>query len=323
MHKGVFVRWVAVVAAAFIAGLVAGILMPFEVVPSIMHEEREYGESYDFINPLLSCGEGNFNHLGNDETIALEKKLASFVETEKAAGRINDAGVYFRELNGGPWVGVDFEQQFTPGSLLKVPLAISVYQQAERDPLLLSRVIEYEGGDAGAPQFYEAARIMPGAYTVEELIRAMLVNSDNNAALLLAQVIGNEQLDSSYSHLGIKAPRFGSDYETSVRTYASFFRILYNSTYLDRAHSERMLSLLSETAFTDGIVAGVPAGTKVAHKFGERSLESEGTVQLHDCGIVYHPQQPYLLCVMMRGSDFTTIATAIAGISRLAYSSID
>lgn len=288
-----------------------------------MHEEREHGETYDYINPLLSCGEGNFNHLGNDETVQLEKELEAFVADAKAAGRVTDAGIYFRELNGGALGGRRVRAEVYARFITKSPPCYCVYQVAERDPSLLSRVIKYEGGDAGVPQHYKAPIITTGAYTVEELIRVMLVNSDNNAALLLAQVIGKQDLDYSYSHLGIETPSLGSDYETSVRTYASFFRILYNATYLDRLASERLLSLLSESTFKEGIVAGVPAGTKVAHKFGERSLEGEGTVQLHDCGIVYHPKQPYLLCVMMRGHDFTHIATAIVGISRIAYSSVE
>jgi len=29
-------------------------------------------------------------------------------------------------------------------------------------------------------------------------------------------------------------------------------------------------------------------------------------VQLHDCGIVYYPETPYLLCVMTKGWNFET-----------------
>ena len=311
----------ALVLGALGAGIFVGLFIPTSKDGGFptLREEREYGENYTFISPLLSCGEGEFNHLGNDETIQLEEQLETFVEGLKSQKKVTDVGIYFRELNGGPWVGINFEAKFTPGSLLKVPLAMSVYQLSESDQGLLSKEIEYEGGTAIGEQHFTAPVVAPGVYTVEELIEAMLTNSDNNAAALLAQIIGKQNLDYSYSHLGIETPETGNDYETSVRTYSSFFRILYNATYLDRTYSEKLLELLSKSVFTEGIVAGVPEGIKVAHKFGERAYTGEKLSQLHDCGIVYHPKQPYLLCVMMRGENIDTLAGAIRDVSRLVY----
>jgi hypothetical protein len=70
-------------------------------------------------------------------------------------------------------------------------------------------------------------------------------------------------------------------------------------------------------------VAGVPSGTVVAHKFGERVLPSKNVKQLHDCGIVYYPQFPYVLCVMTRGNDFVTLQQAIKGVSDIVYREFD
>ena len=61
-----------------------------------------------------------------------------------------------------------------------------------------------------------------------------------------------------------------------------------------------------------GLRAGVPDGTTVSEKFGERHIvdSSTGTSQeeLHDCGLVYAKSGTYFLCVMTRGSDFPTLA---------------
>ena len=44
--------------------------------------------------------------------------------------------------------------------------------------------------------------------------------------------------------------------------------------------------MLSTSDFSDGLVAGVPVGTVVSHKFGERHFVGDADVeQLHDCGI--------------------------------------
>ena len=88
------------------------------------------------------------------------------------------------------------------------------------------------------------------------------------------------------------------------------------------ARSEEALDLLTKSEFKDGLVAGVPPGVTVAHKFGERGAEGERMRQLHDCGIVYCPRSPYVLCVMTRGEDFQQLIGTTEDISRLVYGEI-
>jgi hypothetical protein len=87
--------------------------------------------------------------------------------------------------------------------------------------------------------------------------------------------------------------------------------------------SEQALGLLTTTDFTQGLVAGVSATTTVAHKFGEQTdTDTNGQVidrELHDCGIVYYPNNPYFLCVMTKGQDFSTLAKIISGISNSVF----
>jgi hypothetical protein len=70
-------------------------------------------------------------------------------------------------------------------------------------------------------------------------------------------------------------------------------------------------------------VAGVPPEIVVSHKFGERHFEGDVEIeQLHDCGIVYKPNHPYMLCIMTRGHDVRTLAPVIAQISKMVYSHV-
>ena len=317
--------WVIAVVAVTI-GFIGGLYFPaplrHTLKEAIGQETREHGDQYRFISPLLSCADPDLVALPNDKANDLEAALTELIESKKRTSALADAGIYFRELNGGPWIGVNYEASFTPGSLLKVPLAMSVYHLAESDPSLLSRQIEFTGGTPPATEHYAAPVIEPGTYSVEDLVSSALINSDNSATLLIAKIIGKDAIDASYMHLGITIPTSGTDYTTTVHTYAFFFRILFNATYLSRTDSEHLLSVLSETRFKDGIVAGVPAGTVVSHKFGERTLSDGGLVQLHDCGIVYKPGDPYLLCIMMRGKDFPSLASSIADVSKLVWRSL-
>ena len=152
----------------------------------------------------------------------------------------------------------------------------------------------------------------------------MIVHSDNAALFVLLSHVNPAALDGIYKELLISAPdSLKPDDWLTVREYSSFFRVLYNASYLNKAMSEKALSLLSQIDFQNGIVAGVPAGTTVAHKFGERRLAGGAQAQLHDCGIVYYPRQPYLLCVMTRGDDLSKLADVIKDISAAVHREVD
>ena len=111
------------------------------------------------------------------------------------------------------------------------------------------------------------------------------------------------------------------DTKISPAMYARFLRILYNSTYLSRDLSEKALELLSSTDFRSGLVGGIPSDINVAHKFGQYSDgTSTDPIELHDCGIIYFPKNPYLLCIMTRGTtDLSVLETVIKKISSSVY----
>lgn len=87
--------------------------------------------------------------------------------------------------------------------------------------------------------------------------------------------------------------------------------------------SKIALEILTQVDFRDGIVAGVPPGTVVAHKFGERRLAESDLVQLHECGIVYYPGQPYILCVMTRSRDLFKLTGVLKDVSGEVYREVD
>ena len=103
----------------------------------------------------------------------------------------------------------------------------------------------------------------------------------------------------------------------NVRDYSVFMKALFNSSFLGPMRSEYALELMTRSTFTKGLVAGLPQGVDVAHKFGEEGTELER--QLHETGLVYADGNPYLITVMTRGSNTDQLASAISSISRLVY----
>jgi beta-lactamase class A len=291
--------------------------------PSIGEVRQQDQKQTSFINPLLECRELSESFSIGDRK-KLEEEMERLIQSRVADGTISVAALYFRDLNNGPWFGINETLKFYPASLIKVPLAMHYYSKAERDPGILTQEIDFAGPRGvsivhfAPPEALEEKKI----YTIEELISKMLRFSDNDAAHILQEFAGKET-ESVYSDLGVSAGTPGAEYSIDVRTYASFFRILFNATYLTRSLSEQMLKTLSESSFDKGIVAGVPSSVKVSHKFGEKIVSADGPLlQLHDCGIVYLPGQPYSLCIMTQGSDFDKLAEFIAEASSNIYEEI-
>jgi hypothetical protein len=41
--------------------------------------------------------------------------------------------------------------------------------------------------------------------------------------------------------------------------------------------------------------------------------------QLHDCGIVYFPNHPYIVCLMTRGYDWNVLEKTLKDISKIIF----
>lgn len=292
--------------------------------PGETFSEIHANTKYDFINPLLECEIGG-RSLTKD-ILPFSKKLTNYIQSSKDQSLLSFASVYFRDLNNGIWLGVNEKEEFSPASLLKVPVMIAALKTSELKPGFLNKTAVYNGPDENAGEIIqptEALRI-GHPYTLDETVRRMIVYSDNDAKNLILENLDPKIIASTFYNLGIENP-FASTtgYGIQVKDYASFFRILYNASYLSYDNSEKALALLSQTDFKYGLVAGIPDSVRVAHKFGVRTFkdaqQQQQQQQLHDCGIIYYPGHPYVLCVMTRGNDINQLAQSIAEISGLVY----
>ena len=278
------------------------------------------------VNPLLdyATADNQFSEL-----TTLSNDLNGQVAVDLQRGDATSIGIFFQDLNSGRWAGANPSGKFSPASLLKVPIMITYLKLAETQPDILNKSIVYDGSfdDNALEDIKPLKAIQVGhSYTVDDLLRYMIEYSDNNAIhLLFAMGVTTDQFDQTCTDLGIPAPSSTDDF-VSPRLYSRFFRVLYNGTYLNQAMSQKALELLANADFPQGIMAGVPENVPVAQKFGEHKFVESGvtdTEELHDCGIVYYPGHPYVLCVMTKGADFTKLTSAISDISHLVWTKVD
>lgn len=317
--------YAVIATASFVAGLLISSHPGNQLSAAKEEDLVDHGveSSSSLTNPLLACGDISDLSIGAIESLRTE--VDSLITKAVQANTVSHAAVYVRDLNNGPWMGINEKEYFYPASLLKVPLIFAAYREEEAHPGFLAKESLYrEPLVHGTYLFPPREELEPGAsYSAQELLRRAITYSDNESAALLGDKIGFGNLSKVFSDFGITEPEPGKDYQIRVRTYASFFRVLYNASYISRAHSEEALQLLSRSEFKDGIVSGVPQGITVAHKFGEREgTIADGGVQLHDCGIIYAPGKPYLLCIMAQGKNSDGILDLMRHISAKTYAAM-
>lgn len=290
-----------------------------------IHPLRLHDKRYPLVNPLVTYETPETTAL--KEYQMLKQKIQQIIDAQKQAGLITRASVYYRNLDTGDWIGIDQNATYYPASLLKVPVMIAYFKEAERNPQSLDERLTYRsitGGDA----FETPSALVPGkSYRVQELIAEMITASDNGATYTLVDHMDKTRLNEVYTDLGIDHPdEDSSTYQIPTRIYALFFRVLYNATYLSTEYSQKALALLSVATFKDGLQAGLPEGTLVAHKFGEHVVSSDRTteegVELHDCGIIYDSEHPYLLCVMTEAPSLVNATSILKAISKETYDAI-
>ena len=283
-----------------LAHLRKGLVRTSEV--EVQRESRLGG--YKFISPLLECQP--FDNPILASTIQLEKDLKSYISKVKQEGKASLVAVYYRDLNNGPWIGINQDEPFSPASLLKVPIMIAALKKVENDPSFLKKKFQYmkHTSNGTSPNIIDSLHIKEGnSYTLDQLILNMIAHSDNEAKNLILSNINDSEFIKACSDLGVNLPADGSTIDFMlIKNYSTFFRILYNATYLNKELSELALSYLSQSSYGSGLEAGLPKNVICAHKFGERGFSDSNLKQLHDCGIVYLGNKPYLICVMTRGA---------------------
>ncbi len=257
----------------------------------------------------------------------LEQDLKTLLNEKDNHAEHKEVGIFFRELNfGGASIGIHSDLTFSPASLFKVPLMMAYFKQTEKNPDFLQTKILYENKmGLNQHEFYTAREYIEVGkeYSIEKLIEYMIIHSDNEATYLLKDYLDPEISNQTYLDLGINVPQNQPEAEfMTVRAYSSFFRILYNSTYLNEELSAKALEILTKSDFKLALREPIPGDIRVAHKFGERASIESNLKQLHDCGIIYFPGHPYSLCIMTKGDDFDKQAKQISQISQTVYERI-
>ena len=250
----------------------------------------------------------------------LKEKLNQFIALSKSSKGLMDISIYFRNLNTGEWFTINGGQVYNPASLIKVAFLIAMLKQSSGHPQLLDKQVffarHYE--KANTPNIIDFKLEEQKYYSIKQLLYYMIVNSDNDAAELIRQNVKPDVVIKVFSDLGLPLPPVkAEEYFISVIDYCKFFRVLFNASYLGENNSDLALEFLSKSTFKEGLLKDLHITFPVAHKFGERIMND--IEQLHETGIFYTDQKPYLLGVMSSGHNLKELSSILSQVSQIVY----
>jgi beta-lactamase class A len=265
---------------------------------------------------------------------ALESKVRALIAESGA-----EVAVAYRTLDGSSQLLFDPDKTFHAASTMKVPVMIELFRQAEAGTVKLDDQLPIrnefrsivdgspyklsEGDDSDREVYANVGKTM----TLRRLNELMITVSSNFATNLLIEKLGAENIRATVTKLGAdgmkvlrgvedsKAFDKGLNNATTARGLLVLFDKIGQGKAVSAAADKEMLEVLKRQKFNEGIPAGVPPGTPVAHKTGSITRIH------HDAGIVLGPK-PYVLVILVRGiQDQKVSGPLMAAISRAVWDS--
>ena len=268
----------------------------------------------------------------------------SAVLRERVMTRINEVpgatvGVVFAEVGGGAAIFVNPDSVFHAASTMKVPVMIEYFRALDQGRIRRDEELQLDtvfksivdgspyaldaGVDSDSSVFKRVGQRVPLRWLVER----MIVRSSNLATNALIERLDAKRVDATAKSLGAthtkvlrgvedgKAFQQGLNNQVSARDLATLMDAIESGKAASTASCREMVDILVRQEFREEIPAGLPSGTRVAHKTGWI------TGVTHDAAIVYPPgRKPYVLVVLTKGIRERPVAQKlIADISRLVW----
>jgi beta-lactamase class A len=269
-------------------------------------------------------------------------KLAAAIQ--QAEKRIADShaevGIAFRTLDGKAEWFYHADDSFHAASTMKVPVMIELFRQTNEGKVRLDEAIpihnEFRSIVDGSPYSLDPSddseadlyKAEGQARTLSQLCELMITVSSNLATNLIIEKLGVENIRATVHALGAdgmrvlrgvednKAYEKGLNNTTTARGLEILMTAIADGKAAEAESSRQMIEILEKQHFNEGIPAGLPAGTRAAHKTGEI------TKIHHDAAIVY-AARPFVLVILVRGlAERKDSASLMADVTRTLYAAI-
>lgn len=253
-----------------------------------------------------------------------------------------EVGVWIQDFATGRTLGIGEDVVFHAASTMKVPVMIELFRRADAGTFAIDGTTRFENRFRsivdGSPYTLSADDDSDGELygkagqpiTWRELNERMITRSSNLATNVLIDVLGAERANATSRALGAagmtvlrgvedqKAFDKGLNNTTTARALGVLLEAIETGRAASPASCAAMRDVLLRQTETGEIPAGLPPGTRIAHKTGWI------TATTHDAAIIYPPgRKPYVLVVLTRKIPDRPVAQRlIADISRDAWATL-
>ena len=229
--------------------------------------------------------------------------------------------IYVWDYESGRHADVNADDVYPTASIIKIPVLIQLFKAIEVGMIKLDDKIAmtdyYKSEGSGSLQFKGDSTV----YTVDDLARVMITESDNSATNMLMDATGGmNAMNQSLRKWGMKNTRLNDwlpDLSgTNVTTSKEMATMLYNidnPNFLTLNSREKMVDYMGHVHNNRLIQAGLPSSAIFIHKTGDIGK------MLGDAGIVYTPNGKKYIVVMLvnrpynspEGKDFIVAASSM------------
>jgi beta-lactamase class A len=267
--------------------------------------------------------------------------LASRIDAILAAHPAQTIAVSYHDLGSGASLHRNEKVVFHAASTMKTPVMLGIFEAVSRGELRLDQPVRVKNDFVsildGSHYSLEAREDSDAALydlvgtelPLRELVRRMIVRSSNLATNIVIEFIGAPRVMALMKQIGAhdiqvlrgveddKAYHAGMNNTTTAYDLMLILRTLAEQKAISTEASKEMVEILLAQEHNDGIPAGLPKGTRVAHKTGSiTAISHDAALVLPDTG------SPYVLVVLTRGfAKGDDADRAIAGISRAVWES--
>lgn len=229
--------------------------------------------------------------------------------------------VWMGDLDGTAWLNRDVDRVHPAASTMKMPLLVALHRAHARGRLDLDRQVPVaattasvvRGATVTVTQAYdnddEPWHRVGGTASLRWLGERAIIRSSNLATNLLLQHVGLDAVNEVWADAGALRSRVcrgiqdtaaGSTAPSNVVTaydLAAVLRALAGHRLLDAVSSAEVEGVLARVEDSDGVPAGLPAGTWCAHKSGWIDAVC------HDAALVRPSGEPPFVLVVLTQAD--------------------
>lgn len=206
---------------------------------------------------------------------------------------------------------------YEPASLYKLWVMATVFKQIEAGEVKEDEIL-IQDVQALNDEFHitsESAELTQGSITLRlsDALNMMIDNSDNYAALLLADRIKNSNIQKFLADNGFDESSLGEPPQTTPYDIEFFLEKLYKGELANKEDTLKIINILKRQTLNNKIPKYLPSGVEIAHKTGEIDYFT------HDAGIVFSDKGDYIIVVMSETDDPRDAEERIAEVSKAIY----